>query len=104
MLNQIVLVGRISSDLKVKKLENGVNFNEFKLEVPRNYKNENGEYETDFVPVQTFKGVAVSTADYCKVGDLVGIKGRLQTDKDKLKVIVEKITFLSSKKEGEVMG
>ena len=102
MLNQIVLVGRIANDLKLKQEENGVEYSEFKLAVPRAFKNADGEYETDFVPIQTFKGVAKSTVEYCKIGDVIGVKGRLQIEDKKLVIAVEKISFLStSKNEGD---
>ena len=54
--------------------------------------------------------LANSTAEYCKKGDIIGVKGRLQTqlyNKEDgstvkiTKVVAEKITFLSSKKEDE---
>ena len=57
-----------------------------------------------------WKGVAESTVEYCKKGDLVGIKGRIQTRnvelsdstrKQFVEVIAEKVTFLSSKKADE---
>lgn len=39
----------------------------------------NGEYETDFINCVLWDSVAKSTSEYCKKGDIVGIKGRLQT-------------------------
>ena len=49
------------------------------LAVPRSFKNMKGEYDTDYIPCVLWKGVAENTAEYCKKGDLVGIKGRIQT-------------------------
>ncbi|MDD4644153.1 MAG: single-stranded DNA-binding protein, partial [Bacilli bacterium] len=75
--------------------------------VPRSYKNTNGEYETDFINCILWAGVAQNTTEYCKKGDLLGIKGRIQTRKIEdnpekpiyvTELIAEKITFLSSKK------
>ena len=80
------------------------------LAVPRSYKNQNGEYDTDFFDCILWTNVAESTAEYCKTGDIVGVKGRLQTrliDNDdgtkhkKVEIIGEKITFLSSSKNSE---
>ena len=75
--------------------------------VPRSYKNENGEYDTDFIKCTMWSGVAENTSEYCKQGDLIGIKGRIQTrviEKDNSKqtiqeVIAEKVTFLAKSKE-----
>ena len=105
MLNQIVLVGRITKDVEI--IGGDKEFAEITLAVPRSYKNEEGEYETDFVDVTLYGGIATNTAEYCKKGDLVGVKGRIQTtmveDHKVTQVIAEKITFLSSAKiqEGE---
>ena len=107
MLNQTILVGRLVQDPKINELENGNKVSYITLAVKRSYKNSDGIYETDFIPCIIWNGVAENVAEFCRKGDLVGIKGRLQTDtyeKDgknitKLNVIAEKVTFLSSKKE-----
>ena len=109
MLNQAVLVGRIVKDPELKDTDKGKVTN-ITLAVPRSFKNTNGEYDTDFISCVLWKGVAESTAEYCKKGDLVGIKGRIQTrdveledetHKKYVEVIAEKVTFLSSKKTDE---
>ena len=110
MLNQIVLVGRLVATPEVKELENEKNVTNITVAVPRSYKNSDGEYETDFIDCELWNVVANSTAEYCKKGDIIGVKGRLQTqlyNKEDgstvkiTKVVAEKITFLSSKKEDE---
>ena len=109
MLNQAVLVGRIVKDPELRDTEKGKVTN-ITLAVPRSFKNMNGEYDTDFISCVLWKGVAESTAEYCKKGDLVGIKGRIQTrdveledetHKKYVEVIAEKVTFLSSEKADE---
>lgn len=108
MLNQVVLVGRLVKELEVKELESGKKVANTALAVPRNYKNENGEYDTDFIDVVLWSGIVENTAEYCHKGDLVGVKGRLETsiyeteDGEKRKstqVIAERVTFLSSNKK-----
>lgn len=107
MLNQAVLVGRIAQDPELRKSENGNSVSNITLAVPRSYKNSEGQYDTDFVSCVLWKGIAESTVSYCKKGDLVGVKGHIQTrkyeDADEVihnvtEVIAEKVTFLSSKK------
>ena len=107
MLNHAVLVGRIVKDLELKNTDKGKVAN-ITLAVPRAFKNYKGEYDTDFISCVLWKGVAESTVEYCKKGDLVGIKGRIQTrdveledqtHKKHVEVIAEKVTFLSSKKD-----
>lgn len=92
MLNQIVLVGRMTSDLKIKEDKANIT-----LAIPRNYKNKDGEYETDFIPCELMGKIAESTAEYCKKGDLIGIRGRIESENKKVIIKAEKITFLSTK-------
>lgn len=110
MLNQTVLVGRLVRDPELYETENGNKITNITLAVPRNYKNINGEYDTDFIPCTLWKGIAENTVEYCKKGDLLGIKGRIQTrdveledetHKKYVEVIAEKVTFLSSKRQEE---
>lgn len=106
MLNQVVMVGRLVKDPELRKTESGKKVTNITLAVPRSYKNIDGEYDTDFVDCTLWIGVAENTAEYCHKGDLLGVKGRLQTskyEKDgeikyKTEVIAEKVTFLTSKK------
>lgn len=110
MLNQIVLVGRIAVDPEVKEVDNGKTVSNLRLAVPRSYKNENGEYDTDFLDITLWNGIAQNTSEYCKKGDIVGVKGRMQTNnyekedgtkEYKMNIIAEKVTFLSSKPDPE---
>ena len=87
MLNQSIVVGRINS------MENG----KLVIAVPRSFKNENGEYDTDYIEARLSKNINNNVSTYCEVGDLVGIKGRLESDVNKMFVIAEKVTFLSSR-------
>lgn len=106
MLNQVVLVGRLTSDPEVIKTEKGKKRTTVSVAVPRGYKNSEGLYDTDFIRCTLWNGIASNTCEYCKKGDVVGIKGRLQSssfEKDGeikyvMDVIAEKVTFLSSKK------
>jgi len=106
MLNQMVVVGRLVKDPEVRETENGKKVSDIKLAVPRSYKNSEGEYDTDFISCVLWAGVAENTAEYCRKGDLIGIKGRVQTTpieengitRDVMEVVAEKVTFLSSKK------
>ena len=91
MLNQTVLVGRLVENPKVENDKRVI----ITLAIPRSYKNKDGEYDTDFISCVLWNGVAESTTEYCKKGDLLGVKGRLQNRENLTEVVVEKITFLS---------
>lgn len=101
MLNQVILVGRLTKEpeLTTKKEKRTI----IELAIPRSFKNKDGEYETDFVLVVAEGNIANSTVEYCKKGDIVGIKGNVRTEvvnnERKMYLVAERITFLSSKKE-----
>ncbi len=110
MLNQIVLVGRLVKDPEIIESEDGKKRAYVTLAIPRSFKNADGEYESDFINCTLWDAIAKSTTDYCKKGDIVGVKGRVQSstlekeDGEKqfrIDVIAERVTFLTSKKERE---
>ena len=104
MLNQVVLVGRIVKTPELKTTETGKKTATVTLAVPRNYKNMNGEYDTDFLECTLWTNIAENTTEYCQTGDMVGLKGRIQTrviqnedgsKKKKTEIVAEKVTFLA---------
>lgn len=108
MLNQVVLVGRLTDDIEISKTEDGKSSATITLAVQRAFKNNEGVYETDFIRCRLWNAIATNTSEYCHKGDIVGIKGRIQVNNFEDKetnerkfitdVIAEKVTFLSSKK------
>ncbi len=109
MLNNVMLVGRLANDIEKKTLDNGKKVLKISLAVNRSYKNPDGIYETDFIDCILWDELANNLSEYCKKGDVIGIRGRLQVssyEKDDVKrkvveVVAEKITFLSSKHKDE---
>ena len=109
MLNQNVIVGRLVRDPELYETENGNKVTNITLAVPRSYKNMDGEYDTDFINCTLWKGIAENAVEYCHKGDLLGIKGRLQSrtieeeekNKTVMELVAEKVTYLSSKKADE---
>lgn len=101
MVNQIVLVGRITKTPEMMENQDGSKFAIINLAIPRTFKNKNGEYDTDFIDCTLWKGIAENTCEYCKKGDVVGIRGRIQNlnNTAQLQLIAEKVTFLSNRKE-----
>ena len=108
MLNQLVLVGRLTDDPDLRELEGGKKVTTVCLAVPRSFKNMEGLYDTDFIECILWEHIAQNTTEYCHKGDLIGVRGRLQIRTienqegkkiSKLEVIAEKVNFLSSKKK-----
>ena len=104
MINKVVLVVRLTRDIVVNKSDKGVKVATISLAIPRSFKNSEGLYDTDFVDCVAFDSIASNTSEYCKKGDIVGVKGRVQSrtienegkKENIMDIICEKITFLSS--------
>ncbi len=110
MLNNVILVGRLTQNPEIIEIEDGKKVTTVILAVNRNFKNADGIYDTDFIRCILWNSVASTTTEYCRVGDVIGVKGRLQTSKyeDENKkthyitdVIAERVTFLSTNKKHE---
>ena len=106
-MNQVVLVGRMTSNPNVIETENGKKYTVINLAVQRAFKNQDGIYETDFIRCILWNGIASNTCEFCKIGDVIGIKERLQNriyennneeTQYITEVIAERVTFLSSNK------
>lgn len=106
-MNKVCLTGRITKNIELKYNQNNVAITSFNLAVTRKFKNQNGEYESDFINCIAYKSTAELLSKYVKKGDLLGIEGRIQTrnyeDKDGKRVyvtevIVDSIDFLQSRK------
>jgi len=108
MLNQTVLVGRLTKNPEIVETESGKKVINITVAVPRSFKNADGVYDTDFIEITLWNSIAERTAEYCKKGDLVGI--RIQSDsyekdgekKSVSRIIAEKITFLAAKSREEL--
>lgn len=104
MLNQVVLVGRLTREIQINKADTGKKIANITLAVPRGFKNMDGLYDTDFIDCILWDSVATNTSEYCHKGDILGVKGRIQsrivdqndTKRNVLEVIAEKVTFLTS--------
>ena len=105
MHNIVYLIGRLTNTPEMKTYEDGKEKLTINLAVQRSFKNDDGIYEVDYLRVILWNVLAAHTAEYCNKGDLVGIKGRIQTrsyenEEGELKyvteIIADKISFLSS--------
>ena len=108
MLNKVLLIGRLARDIEMHSGEK-TNYIQNALAVQRDYKNKDGEYETDFVNIVLFRSQANYLNNYGNKGMLISVVGRLQCDTyfdqnagknvSRLSVICEEISLLERKKE-----
>lgn len=111
-MNQVTIVGRLVRKPELRETDNKKKMTYITLAINRPFKSINGEYETDFIDCTLWENVAANTVEYCSKGDILSVRGRLQSrmiEKDDtkryvLEVIGERVTFISnnsSNKESE---
>lgn len=81
MLNRIILIGRLTKAPELRYTSNGTPVCNFTLAVERNYTNQNGDRDVDFIPIVTWRGLAENCARHLGKGRLVGVDGALQIRK-----------------------
>ena len=86
-MNNVILVGRITS----------FEGNEVTVSITRNYKNEDGIYMSDSIPVRLSANIGEKMKEFCRIGDVIGVKGRLE-NRGGVVVMADKVSFISSKK------
>lgn len=91
MLNTVWIVGRIENDPQI----NDEKHLSIKVTVPKPFKNEEGYYENDVLPVEVFFDNYERVMKYMNKGDLIGIKGMLAVLDNRLIINCEKLTFIS---------
>ena len=79
MINNVVLTGRITRNLELKQTNNNNSSLNITLAVERNFKDQSGQKQTDFISCKAFGKRAETIAQYCQKGDLIGITGNIQT-------------------------
>ncbi|EID1349830.1 single-stranded DNA-binding protein, partial [Enterococcus faecalis] len=110
MMNNVTLIGRPTKDPDLRYTASGTAVATFTLAVNRNYTNQNGDRETDFINCVIWRKPAETLANYVRKGTLIGISGRLQTRNYEnqqgqrvyvTEVIVENFYLLESRSQAE---
>jgi len=78
MINRVVLVGRLTKDPELRYTPNGVAVATFTLAVNRQFPNQQGEREADFLNIVVWRKAAENVANFLKKGSLAGVDGRIQ--------------------------
>ena len=102
-MNYICLVGRIVNTPSLEKDDKNRYVCNITLAVNRSYRNYEGVYDTDFIKCRLYGSVAEKTCEYCRKGDLVGVKGSLSSlPGDCIYVIANNVSYLAKgNKESE---
>lgn len=105
-MNKVILIGRLTRDPELRTIANGTPTATFSLAVDRNFTNQQGEREADFINCVVWRKQAENLAKYCTKGSQVAVEGRIQTrnydaqDGTKryvTEVIVDNVSFLGSR-------
>lgn len=112
MLNNVVLIGRLTKDIELRYTPNGTPTARFTLAVNRSYRNDKGEYEADFIPVVVWNKLAEHCSKYIGKGSLVAVAGEIRTgsyEKNGVKhyttdVYANEVVFLDSKKKEKALN
>lgn len=79
MINNVTLVGRLTADPNLRYTANGTGVATFTLAVNRNFTNQDGNREADFINCVIWRKSAETLANYARKGTLLGVTGRIQT-------------------------
>lgn len=110
MINNVVLVGRLTRDPDLRTTGSGISVATFTLAVDRQYTNSQGERGADFINCVIWRKAAENFVNFTSKGSLVGIQGRLQSrsydNKDGQRVfvtelVVDSFSFLESRRDRE---
>lgn len=103
-MNKVILIGNLTKDPELTTTTNGISVCKFSLAISRKFTNAEGEKETDFINIVTWRKTAENCAKYLKKGNKVGVIGEIQTrtydaqDGSKkyiTEVVAEEVDFLS---------
>ena len=113
MLNQITIHCRLTKDPELRRTQAGIAVASATVACDRDFKNENGEKETDFLDVVAWRGTGEFLSKYFKKGQEAIVSGRLQirkwTDKEGNKrsaaeIVADKVDFCGSRNNGGGTG
>lgn len=104
-MNTCAMVGKVLSEPHIRDSAKNKPVYQILVEIDRPFKMSDGSVKKDIFPVALWKGLADECKDICQPGDILAIKGRMESecrkvnDKDEFytTIIAEKVTFIKSK-------
>lgn len=107
-MNRVCLVGRLTRDPELRYTPSGVAVTQFTIAVDRPFTSQSGEREADFIPIETWRQLAETCANYLRKGRLVAVEGRIKVDNYEnnegkrvfvTKVLSDNVRFLESNRD-----
>ncbi len=107
MINRVILVGRITKDPEVKSTQSNIPVVSFTIAVNRQFSDENGERQADFIQCVVWRKQAENMGKYVHKGDMLGIEGRIQVRQYEAEngmryvteVVCDSVQFLETKQD-----
>ena len=108
-MNKVVLIGRVTRDPELRYTSSNIPTTRFTLAVNRNFQNQNGETEADFIPVVVWRKQAENVKKYVTKGSLIAVEGRIQTgsyERDGQRVyttdvVADNVQFLDTRNQSQ---
>jgi len=106
-MNKAILIGRLVKNPELTKTNTDLSVCKFTLAINRNFKDKDGNEQTDFIPIVAWRKQAENCAKYLKKGSQCAVTGTIQTrsyDKDGEKryiteIVADNVEFLSTPKQ-----
>lgn len=80
-MNQVNLLGRLTADPELRQTQSGIASCRFTIAVNRRFKNDNGEYDADFITCVAWRQTAEFVSRYFSKGSMIAVSGSLRTGK-----------------------
>lgn len=102
MLNKAILMGRLTRDPEMRTTQNGTAVCSFSIAVDRNFRNQNGERQTDFINCVAWRQQAEFVSKYFTKGRMIAVVGSIQTrtytdrdgnNRNAVEVVVDEVSF-----------
>lgn len=112
-MNRCIFIGRLTRDPELRTTGSGTNVATFTIAVDRQFKNANGERETDFINIVVWRGLADTCSRYLHKGDMASVDGRLQirtyeaqdgSKRTAAEIVAEYVQFLTPKGNTKASG
>ena len=108
-MNKVILIGNLTKDPEQTYTPSNICVCRFTVAVNRSYSSQNGDKQTDFLPVVCWRNQAENCAKHLKKGSKVGVSGSIQTrtydDRDGVRryvteIVADEVQFLSTRNDG----